>query len=59
MKIKTKEQLWFLVREILEIQASILIKGSTESKRKRIAKRVDILAEYCDVTTNIGIWYEG
>lgn len=54
------EQVWNLVREMFEIQASILIHGCTEYKRKRMNKRIDKLAKICRISPDedTAIWYE-
>ena len=60
MDIVDGMKIWGLVRDMFEIQASIMIHGCTESKRKRIAKRNDKLAKICGFEEKdiYQIWYE-
>ncbi len=49
MDEKEGKEIWRILTEMFDIQASILIRGGTDYKYKRMRKRNDIIARLCGV----------
>jgi len=44
------EKIWRIVKDIIDIQYSVLVHGHTISKEKRMGKKLDKLAELCGIS---------